>query len=168
MSSADTEKTTESSKMKKQRSMFQGEERDEKESRGESLNATEMSTLSGNEFKVMVVCRHSQHGAAEANPTRNHEAAGSGPASIHGLRIRHRSELWCRSQTRLGSGVAAAVAEASGYGFDWTPSLGTSICCGCGPKKQKPKKKKPNIKCWGCVNMLNFKTGSSFSCYNLK
>ena len=34
---------------------------------------------------------------------------------------------------RLGSCVA--VAQASGYSSDWTPSLGTSICCRCGPKK---------------------------------
>ena len=25
---------------------------------------------------------------------------------------------------------------------DWTPSLGTSMCCGCGPKKTKKKTKK--------------------------
>ena len=47
-------------------------------------------------------------------------------------------------QTWLRSGVAAAAAQASGYGSDLTPSLGTSICCGYGPKKKK-KKKKPSI-----------------------
>ena len=31
-------------------------------------------------------------------------------ASLSGLRIRHCRELWCRSQTQLGSGVAVAVA----------------------------------------------------------
>ena len=30
--------------------------------------------------------------------------------------------------------------QASSYSSDLTPSLGTSICCKCGP--QKPKKKK--------------------------
>ena len=29
-------------------------------------------------------------------------------ASLSGLRIRHCCELWCRLQTRLGSGVAVA------------------------------------------------------------
>ena len=32
--------------------------------------------------------------------------------SLSGLRIRHHHELWYRSQTRLGSGVAVAVAVA--------------------------------------------------------
>ena len=47
--------------------------------------------------------------------------------------------LWYRSQTRLGSRVAVAVAQARSYSSDSTPSLGTSICCECGPKKQKRK-----------------------------
>ena len=33
-------------------------------------------------------------------------------ASLTGLRIRHCHELWCRSQTRLGSGIAVALAQA--------------------------------------------------------
>ena len=36
----------------------------------------------------------------------------------------------------LGSGVAVAVAGARGYSSNSTPSLGTSICSVCGPKKQ--------------------------------
>ena len=31
-------------------------------------------------------------------------------ASISGLKIQHCHELWCRSQTWLGSGVAVVVA----------------------------------------------------------
>ena len=57
-------------------------------------------------------------------------------AALSGLRIRRSGELWCRLQTQLGSGVAVAVAQASGYSSDSIPSLGTSTCCGCGPKKQ--------------------------------
>ena len=34
-----------------------------------------------------------------------------------------------------------AVALASGYSADLTPSLGTFMCCGCGTKKTKRKKK---------------------------
>ena len=56
-------------------------------------------------------------------------------------------------QTWLGSGVALAVAYTGSYSSDWTPSLGTSICRGSGPrnsnnnttnnnKRQKDKKKK--------------------------
>ena len=42
----------------------------------------------------------------------------------------------------LGSGIAVAVAVASIYSSDLTPSLGTSICHEYGPKKTKKKKKK--------------------------
>ena len=35
----------------------------------------------------------------------------------------------------LGSGIAMAVAVAGNYSSDSTPSLGTSICRQCGPKK---------------------------------
>ena len=49
------------------------------------------------------------------NLTRNHEVAGSIPD------------------------LAQWVV---GYSSDSTPSLGTSICCRCGPRKGKKKKKK--------------------------
>ena len=61
-------------------------------------------------------------------------------ASLGGLRIQCCLELWCRSQTRLGSGMAVAVAEASSSSSSWIPSLGPSVCHGCGPKKPKEKK----------------------------
>ena len=35
-----------------------------------------------------------------------------------------------------------AVVQVSSYSLDSTPSLGTSICHKCGPKKTKEKKKK--------------------------
>jgi len=66
--------------------------------------------------------------------TSIHEDAGS----ILGL-AQHCRELWCKSKTWLGSGVAMAVVKASGYSSDWTPSLETSICHGCSPKKKKKK-----------------------------
>ena len=44
------------------------------------------------------------------NPTRNHEVAGLIPGLAHGLRLRRCREMWCRSQTRLGSCVAVALA----------------------------------------------------------
>jgi len=37
---------------------------------------------------------------------------------LSGLRIRRGHELWCRLQTQLGSGVAVALAKASGYRSD--------------------------------------------------
>ena len=58
-------------------------------------------------------------------------------ASLSGSGIWSCHELWCRSQMQLGYWVAVAVAVASNYSSDLTPSLGTSICCRCGPKKQK-------------------------------
>uniref|UniRef100_A0A8W4FIM3 Zinc finger protein 446 n=1 Tax=Sus scrofa TaxID=9823 RepID=A0A8W4FIM3_PIG len=48
-------------------------------------------------------------GAAETNPTRNHEVVVRSLASLSGLRIWHCHELWCRSQIRLGSHVAVAL-----------------------------------------------------------
>ena len=65
-------------------------------------------------------------------------------ASLSGLRIWCCHKLWCRSQTWLGSGVAAA--KASSYSFGLTSSLGTSICCRCGPKKKKKKGKNFYVK----------------------
>ena len=61
-------------------------------------------------------------------------------ASLNGLGIWHCRELWHRLQTWLRSGVAVAVAQASGYSSDSTPSLGTSISQGHGPKKKKKTK----------------------------
>ena len=42
----------------------------------------------------------------------------------------------------LRSGVAMAVVWASGYSSHLTPNLETSICLGCGPKKDKNKKER--------------------------
>ena len=57
-------------------------------------------------------------------------------ASFSGLRIQRCHELWCRSQMQLRScvAVAVAVAVAGSLSSNLTPSLGTSICYGCGPK----------------------------------
>ena len=57
-------------------------------------------------------------------------------ASFSGLRIWHCCELWCRLQMQLRSHIVAVV-EASCYCSDSTPSLRTSICQKCGPKKKK-------------------------------
>ena len=42
---------------------------------------------------------------------------------------------WCRLQTLLRSFVAVAVVYAGSCSSNSTPSLGTYICLGCGPKK---------------------------------
>ena len=64
-------------------------------------------------------------------------------ASLSGLRIQCYHEVWCSLQPWLGSHVAVAVVQASSYSSDMTPSLGTSKCHGCSPKKTKTP---PNIK----------------------
>ena len=58
-------------------------------------------------------------------------------ASLSGLRIWRCHELWRRLQTQLRSHTAVAGS----YRSDSTPSLGTSICRRCSPKKTKKKKK---------------------------
>ena len=56
---------------------------------------------------------------------------------LRGLRIQrcckpqHRSQMWLRSS------VAMVVAVAGSCSSDLTPSLGTSICCGCSRIKKK-------------------------------
>ena len=57
-------------------------------------------------------------------------------ASLSGLRNWRRCELWCSWQMRLRCHIAMAVVPAGSCSSDSTPSLGTSICSRCGPKKQ--------------------------------
>ena len=64
-------------------------------------------------------------------------------ALLSGLRIRCCPELWCRSQMWPGSCIAVTVMQASSYGSYLTPTLGTSICHRCRPKKTKTELKKP-------------------------
>jgi len=66
---------------------------------------------------------------------------------LSGLRLQCCRELWCRSKTQLGARVAVAVVQASSCSSDSSPSLGTSICCGCGPKKGK-KQNKTKLRTW--------------------
>ena len=68
-------------------------------------------------------------------------------ALLSWLRILCCHELWCRWQRQLWSRVAVAVVLASGCSSDLTCSLGTSICQGCGPKKQK--KRNREVDCFG-------------------
>ena len=55
-------------------------------------------------------CRSFRCGAAEINLPSIHEDVGSIPGLISGWRIGCCRELWSRSLTGLGSGVAVSVA----------------------------------------------------------
>ena len=73
------------------------------------------------------------------NVTSIHEDTGSISGSAQ---IQCCPELWRRSQTQLGSQVAVAVDRLVSSSSNLTPSLKTSICHRCGPKKQKKKRKR--------------------------
>ena len=90
-------------------------------------------------------------------------------ALLSGLRIQRCRELWCGSQTRLGSRVAEALAQASNYSSDSTPSLGTSICRKSGPRNsKKTKKKKKKKKNFNENQIKKGKTGVPLWCNGLK
>ena len=72
-------------------------------------------------------------------------------ASLSGLRTHRCCELWCRSQTWPRFRVALVVAQAGSYSSGWTPSLGTSMCLGCGPEKTEKKKKIITVTLWASV-----------------
>ena len=72
-------------------------------------------------------------------------------ASLGGLRIQHCHELQHKLQMQLSSGVAVAVMWAGSYSSDLTSSLGTSICCMCGHKKNKTKTKHTSSRIWPVI-----------------
>ena len=70
----------------------------------------------------------------------------------------------CHVGCRRGSDprVAVAVAQAGGYGSDWTPSLGTSICCRSGPRNgKKTKRQKKKKRCGLSVPLFTSKSSQS-------
>ena len=106
-------------------------------------------------------------GAAETSLTVSMRMWVRALASLRGLVIRCCHELWCRSQAEFGSGIAVAVASASSCSSDLIPSLGTSICRGCGSKKKKTKGKFHHENCpkhtWEFLRTSSPQPTSSFS-----
>ena len=88
-------------------------------------------------------------------------------ASLSGLRIWRCCEPRCSLQTRLGSGIAVAVAKAGSCSSNLTPSLGTSICCGCSSKKTKDThiKKSFILLALTCRPLIHFEL--IFICYEV-
>ena len=84
--------------------------------------------------------RSSHCGPAGRNLTRILEDESLIPDFSQWVKELFCRELLSRLQIQIGSGVAVAVAEASSCSFDLAPSLGTSTCHNCGPKKRTKKK----------------------------
>ena len=107
------------------------------------LNQSLTSSQSQRAFNDCLVHGHenpaskSPHrGSAATKQTSMHEDERS-LVSVNRLTIQCCCELWCRSQVRLRSRVVVAVVLVGRCSSNSTPSLGTSICRGCGPKKTK-------------------------------
>uniref|UniRef100_A0A8D1K8H2 Uncharacterized protein n=1 Tax=Sus scrofa TaxID=9823 RepID=A0A8D1K8H2_PIG len=64
---------------------------------------------------------------------------------LNGLMTRHCHELWCGLQTWLRSRIALALAWASGYSSDSTPSWEPPYAAEQPKKWQKDKKKKKKM-----------------------
>ena len=64
------------------------------------------------------------------------------PAFLSGLRFRHCCELWCRSQTKLGRGVAVVAAAALIRPLAW--ELSYAACAALKKTKKQTNKTKTN------------------------
>ena len=77
-------------------------------------------------------------------------------ALLSALRIPPCHEIWCGSQTGLGSGVVMAVVQDGSRSSDSTLSLGTSICRGCDNCPNYPSAMFPQLFYFGQARLANF------------
>ena len=117
-----------------------------------------ISAISIVEFKCTSSLGNSYHGSAVMNPTSIHGDSVQSLALLSGLRIGYCHELWCSAVADLAwipSCCQRGVGQRIQLQLD--PSLGTSICHGCGPKKTKKKKKKKKRKKLNHLDFLKYK-----------
>ena len=83
------------------------------------FNNLSVDNLNKSSFSLLEnkYCWSSCHGAAETNLARNHVVSGLIPGPSQW--VKDPALLWwCRSQTRLGSGIGEAVVQASSCSSD--------------------------------------------------
>ena len=97
----------------------------------------------------------SHHGSAEMNPTSIHDDAGSIPGLTQwiGALALLQTVVWVTVATRIPSCCGCGIGQQLYLRFD-DPSLRTSICRGCGPKKQKNKIKLKQVTHGSTQDML--------------
>ena len=100
------------------------------------MQGKKISKVDNTPLKKKKIGRHSCCVLLVTNLTSTHEDEGS-QAPLSGLRILCCLELQGRLQRLLRPGVAVAVVKASSCRSNQTPSLGTSMCHRCNPKRQK-------------------------------